>query len=78
MGFSAEYQFTQGGPNPSSSYFWVIEPSNGPTAKLKVRLQDRGTLPLVFVPQFRPENGPFQSHIEDGEGNQLSPSIPLR
>ena len=78
MGFSADYQFVQGEPSPSSPYFWVIRPSKGQPVKLEVRLKRKGTLPPTFVQQFRPENGPFQGHIEDAHGNRLSPSIPLR
>ena len=78
MGFSADYQFVQGEPSPSSPYFWVIRPSKGQPVKLEVRLKRKGTLPPTFVQQFRPEHGPFQGHIEDAEGNRLSPSIPLR
>jgi len=77
MGFSVDYQFAQGGPNSSSRYLWVVEPSKGPPAKMDVRLQERGTL-QTFVLQLRPEHGPFKSHIEDGNGSRLSRSIPLR
>ena len=77
MSFSVDYQFTQGAPNPSWRYVWVVEPSNGPPAKIGVRLQERGTL-QAFVLQLRPEHGPFESHIEDGQGSQLSRSIQLQ
>jgi hypothetical protein len=77
MGFSVDYQFAQGEPNPSSRYLWVVEPSNGPPAKIGVRLQEHGTL-QTFVLQLRPEHGPFKSHIEDGQGSRLSRSIPLQ
>ncbi len=76
MGFSVDYQFTQGGPNPSSPYVWVVEPSKGPPAKMAVQLKQRGTL-QTFVHKLRPEHGPFTSHIEDGQGNRLSRSILL-
>lgn len=78
MGFSADYRFVEGEPSSSSPYFWVIQPSKGQPVKLEVRLKREGTLPPTFVQQFRPEHGPFQGHIEDGEGNRLSQSIPLR
>jgi len=77
MGFSVDYQFTQGEPSPTSPYFWVIEASKGQPVRQEVRLSQRGTL-QGFALQFRPENGPFQSHIEDADGNRLSRSIPLR
>jgi len=78
MGFTADYQFVEGEPSPSSPYFWVIQPSKGQPVKLEVRLKRKGTLPPTFIQQFRPENGPFQGYIEDADGNRLSPSIPLR
>lgn len=76
MGFSVDYEFTQGRPNPSSRYVWVIEPAKGQPVKFAGPLANKGTL-QVFVPHWRPENGPFRTHIEDTEGNRLSPSIPL-
>ncbi|MFH1265623.1 MAG: hypothetical protein ABIK89_07830 [Planctomycetota bacterium] len=78
MGFSADYRFTGGRPSPSSRYFWVIEPAKGEPVRMEVKLNDEGTLPPTFVPSFRPENGPFRTHVEDGYGNRLSPSLPLR
>jgi hypothetical protein len=77
MGFSVDYEFTQGGPNPASQYVWVIEPGKGPPVKFPVRLSRQSTL-QVFVPKWRPPDGPFRSHIEDTSGNRLSRSIPLR
>jgi hypothetical protein len=77
MGFSVDYEFTEGQPNPSSRYVWVIEPAKGQPVKFAGPLSRKSTL-QVFVQQWRPENGPFQSHIEDLSGNKLSRSIPLR
>jgi len=77
MGFSIDYQFTQGRPSPSSPYAWVIEPSRGQPVKQPVQLRERGTL-QGFVPGLRPEHGPFKTHIEDAQGNRLSASAPLR
>ena len=76
MGFSVDYQVSGGQPG-SSPYLWVIEPSKGRTIKQPVQLQPQGTL-QGFFPPLRPENGPFQTHIEDGHGNRLSKSLPLR
>lgn len=78
MGFSVDYRFTGGHPNPSSHYVWVIEPSKGEPVRREVKLKDEGTLPPMFVPGLRPENGPFRTHVEDGYGNRLSASLPLR
>lgn len=76
MGFSVDYQFIAGQPGPSP-YLWVIQPGNGQTAKQPVQLQPRGTL-QTFILQFRPENGPFHTHLEDAQGNRLSPSLTLK
>jgi len=77
MSFSVDYQFTAGDPNPTSPYVWVIERAKGTPARAPVRLGQRGTLPIL-IPGWRPEQGPFQSHIEDASGNRLSRSISLR
>jgi len=77
MGFSVDYQFTQGQPEPNAQYFWVIERAQGSPTKQPVRLQARGTL-QGFVTDFRPEHGPFQTRLEDARGNRLSPTVPLR
>lgn len=77
MGFSVEYQVTQGQPLPAERYYWVIERAQGPPARLPVQLQPRGTLERFFS-DFRPEHGPFQTHLEDSRGNRISASEPLR
>jgi len=76
MGFSVDYQFIAGRP-ASSPYAWVIQPGKGQVAKQPVQLQPQGNL-RMFIPQFRPENGPFRTHIEDARGNRLSPSMLLK
>ena len=76
MGFSVDYEFTQGRPARSSPYFLVIEPAKGPPAKIRVQLSGKGTLP-GFVVGWRPEHGPFEGHIEDAGGNRLSRSSPF-
>ncbi len=77
MGFSVDYQFAQGQPDPNSAYVWVIERSQGAASRQSVKLSPQGTL-QVFVAEFRPEEGPFQTHLEDGRGSRLSPTVPLR
>ena len=76
MGFSVDYRFIAGRPG-SSPYLWVIQPGKGQTAKQPVQLQPQGNLHM-FVLQFRPENGPFHTHIEDAQGNRVSPSLALK
>jgi hypothetical protein len=78
MGFSVDYRFSEGSPSSTSPYAWVIQPSKGQKAIERVRLSNQGTLQSFFQQQFRPENGPFTTHIEDANGNRLSPSLPLR
>jgi hypothetical protein len=76
MTFSVDYRFTAGGPGPSP-YVWVIQPAKGQAVKQQVPLRRRGTLQGI-VQQFRPENGPFRTHLEDARGTPVSPSVPLR
>jgi len=78
MGFSVDYQFSAGAPSTSSPYVWVIQPSKGQRAIERRQLTNQGTLQSFFQQQFRPENGPFSTHIEDANGNRLSRSLPLR
>jgi hypothetical protein len=55
----------------------VIGRSQGGPARQQVHLSKQGNLPIL-IPGWRPENGPFQTHIEDRNGNKLSESIDLR
>jgi hypothetical protein len=77
MGFSVDYKFANGQPDPSAAYLWVIQPADGQPLAKPVRLQSKGTL-QDFAPQLRPENGPFQTHIEDQRGTRLSESLRMR
>jgi hypothetical protein len=77
VGFSVDYQFVQGRPDPSAQYFCVVERTQGPPVRQPVRLDAYGTL-QGFIDTFRPEHGPFQAHLEDARGNRLSPNAPLR
>jgi hypothetical protein len=76
MSFSVDYQFTQGKPI-SSGYVWVVERAHGGPAKQLVQLARQGNLPIL-INGWRPEDGPFQTHIEDRSGNRLSAVIELR
>jgi hypothetical protein len=77
MGFSVDYRFTQGSAQGASRYVWVIQGNQLEPVRLDVELQQQGTL-QTFVTQWRPEAGPFRCHIEDGGGQRLSDSVPLR
>jgi hypothetical protein len=76
MGFHIDYEFVQGQPD-SEGYIWIIERAHGAPAKQQVKVSGKGEL-YTLVPGWRPEHGPFQSHIEDRKGNKLSESIELR
>ena len=76
MMFSVEYEFVLGEPNPKLGYVWVIERAKGAPVKRAVRLSKKKTL-YTAVQRWRPENGPFRSHIEDRDGKRLSASIDM-
>lgn len=77
MGFSVEYEFVNHPPSGPANFFWVVQSGKGRAVRQPIQMTVRGTL-QGFVPQFRPEDGPFRTHIEDQSGNRLSKSLPLR
>ena len=77
MSFSVDYQFAQGQPDANAGYVWVIERSRGAPSRQPVKLSPRGTL-QAFVAEFRKEEEPFQTFLEDGRGNRVSQTAPLR
>ncbi len=77
MGFSAEYEFVSHAPSGPVNLTWVVESAKGQAIRQPVQMTARGTL-QGFVVQFRPEQAPFKTHIEDQYGNRLSKSLPLR
>jgi hypothetical protein len=78
MGFSVDYQFIQGQPHPSESFFWVIERAQGAPERVPRRLQPKGTLEGFITSGWRPEQGPFRTHIEDSRGRRVSETVDLR
>jgi hypothetical protein len=76
MTFSVDYQVAQGQPS-TSGYIWVIERAHGAPAKVEVKLVEKGTLETRLPLNWRPENGPFHSHLEDRQGHRLSESIEM-
>lgn len=76
MSFSVDYQFVQGEP-AASEYFLVIDRAAGPPATEVVRLQRQGALP-VFLPGWKPEEGPFKAHLEGQNGQRISDTVSLR
>ena len=77
MGFSVDYRWVAGEPDPRVHYFWVIEPAGAPPLRQPVRLEREGTL-QGFVLELRPEHGPFQTYLADSYGQPISPKVPLR
>ena len=77
MGFSVDYEFDSGQSDSAAVYFWVIKPSGLQPLRQPVRLQSEGTL-QTFVPNLRPDDGPFETHIENQRGTNLSTPLKLR
>lgn len=81
MSFSVDYQFLEGRPNSSNRYLWVMEGRGGKSQRQPVQLSPQGNL-LLIVPGFRPEDGPFSSHIVEltpgGSQRRMSRSISMR
>lgn len=77
MMFSVDYRFTKGQPDTSARYMWVIESSDGEKVKEPVSLQANGNLKNAF-PDFRPEQGPFHTCIEDPRGEEIASPVPLK
>ena len=77
MGFSVDYRYVGGRPDPSTQYLWVIQPSKGQPVAQPVQLKLQDTL-QGFVPQLRPEHGPFDTFIATQDGTRLSKSLRLK
>ncbi len=77
MGFSVDYRWVEGQPDPRIRYFWVIEPAGAPPIRQPVQLEQQGTL-QGFALELRPEHGPFQTYLADPRGQPISPRVPLR
>jgi len=75
MSFSVDYEFTQGGPDPTSKYGLVIQRAGGQPTISQVQLRERDTLRLS-VPEWRKEEGPFQAQLievrSDGSRRAIS------
>ena len=81
MMFSVDYRFLEGRPNPDVKYAWIIQPAKGDPLEQIVKLKRADNLQAI-VPQWRPENGPFKTYIDevspDGTRRTISPSVDLR
>lgn len=63
MSFSTDYSFEAGEPDPKCQYVWVIKRTRGAPLNLTVKLAAEGNL-TTLVDRWRPEEGPFEGHIE--------------
>jgi len=77
MGFSVDYRWVSGEPDPRVRYFWVIESAGAPPIRQPVQLERQGTL-QGFALELRPEHGPFQTYLSDPRGQAISAKVPLR
>jgi hypothetical protein len=77
MGFSVDYEFVRGQPDPAAEYVWIVESAQGQAVKLGVRLEPRGTL-QQFILEFKPGQGPFRTGIETTAGVKLTEGVPFR
>jgi hypothetical protein len=77
MGFSVDYQFIQGQPQPPEQFVWVIERTKGTPEKRQVKMKPKDTL-YSLISGWRPEQGPFRTHIEDSSGEHVSETVDLR
>jgi hypothetical protein len=77
MSFSIDYRVVDGVARTGSSQaVWVIERAKGSPLKKPRHLERDGNL-MTFAPEWRPEDGPFETHFEDPSGHRISESIPL-
>lgn len=81
MGFSVDYEFETGGPQPSYTYLWVIRAAHADDVwQSEIPLEARGTL-RTFVLQWRPEQGPFEAvlvEVNPSGRRPISAPIPLK
>ena len=69
MGFSVDYEFIQGQPQPSEQYFWVIERAQGTPAKIAKKLQSKGTLEGFLI------TGSCRSKARSGPTSRMPAAI---
>ena len=63
MAFSVDYRFLDGTPNKEGQYLWIIQPAVGEPLEMPVQLKKKQDTLQTFVPQWKPNNGPFKTHI---------------
>jgi hypothetical protein len=76
MMFSVEYQVARLPPGVKE-LVWVIERAQGGPARIKFPPGMKSPLNTALM-GWRPEHGPFRSHIEDAKGRRLSASIDMQ
>ena len=75
MSFSVDYEL-QVAPS-KAPYVWVIERGQGVSAKIPVKLAKKQGNLVTLIQGWRPTEGPFQAHLEDKTGKQVSASVEL-
>lgn len=71
MSFGAEYRLLPEAPR-DQTFAWVIRSQTGKVFRLDgLRLEQQGNL-MTIVAEWRPEDGPFSSWIEDSLGRPVS------
>ncbi len=77
MMFSVDYRFMEGKPDPAMKYAWVLQPGKGDPLEQEMKAKRAGTLQAI-VPQWKPDIGPFTSHIDEiaADGTRRTVSQP--
>jgi hypothetical protein len=75
MSFSVDYEMQI---EPSkTTYVLVIEREQGKPAKIERKLSKKKDRLVAIISGWRPEEGPFQAHLEDNKGKRLSNNVVL-
>ena len=64
MMFSVDYRFMEGKPDPAMKYAWVLQPAKGDPLEQPLKIKRADNLTAI-VPQWKPDQGPFTSHIDE-------------
>ena len=80
MTFNVNYEFIQDNLNSSTEYVWIVASGRPPKQVVKVakqvQLAKQGNLSMLRM-SWRPEDGPFETYIEDCNGKTLSTRLKL-
>jgi hypothetical protein len=80
LSFSVDFEFRDGGPDPSCRYVLVIERNNGGPFEAALPGGSSGNAVVLPVP-WQPEDAPFKCHVDeiapDGSRKRVSADAPL-